>query len=407
MTSLGAYIEVLGNKNFSKLWVSQVCSQLTNYLLSFTVLIKVFRMTESTLHVSLVLLSFGLATVVFGSLAGVYSDRFDRRKILTLINFLQALAVLAYIPTNDNFALLLLVTFVYSSLNQFYLPAEAPSIPNLVSENQNLVANSYFSFTGSVSMMLGFVLAGPMILWIGVNGVFVAGFAMLIIASISTSFLPPLKPVNHSGSYVQKVWDEFKEGVRHLWESPDLHFPLLSLIVAQVFNGVLITLAPEFVEKILGINLETGTIYMIAPIGLGILLGALLLHFENKYFSKQNLILAGFLGMGLIMLVIGLAAGNVGKEAYTAMALILGFFNAHVFAPSHSIVQGAAKENIRGRVYGVLYVLLQGAATLPAVFVGLASKALSAAMIMALFGCLLAVTGLVLWAVFGNKKLTT
>src|SRR6185295_17852740 len=84
------YFSVLKNINFTKLWISQATSQLTNYILSFAILIKAFKLTDSSVSVSLIIMAFGLATVFFGSIAGVYADRFDRKWLLTIINFLQA-----------------------------------------------------------------------------------------------------------------------------------------------------------------------------------------------------------------------------------------------------------------------------------------------------------------------------
>jgi MFS family permease len=399
MLHIKPYIEVLKNYNFTKLWISQVCSQLTNYLLSFAVLIRTFQITSSSFAVSLILVAFGIATVVFGSLAGVYADRFDRRKLLTIINLGQAVAVLFFIPFQDNVWAMALITFIYSSLNQFYLPAEAPSIPNLVPKHQLLVANSYFSFTGSASMILGFVLAGPLSLEYGYTSVFLLGSALLVIASFATWTLPPLKPIKENTlHFLENIWAEFKEGINHFWESKPLHFPLQSLIAAQIFNGMLITIAPAFVEQVLKIKLETGTFFMIAPLGLGILLGALLLGLEDNYIKRSNLILIGFLGMGITMAAIALTAGEDSRWIYTILAVLLGYFNAHIFAPSHAILQGHVVEHVRGRIYGSLYVMLQTAATIPTVIIGLLADSFPIWLIMLFFGIVFALTGLLLRA---------
>src|SRR4051812_22247949 len=90
------HLAVLKNGNFAKLWISQATSQLTNYILSFAILIKVFKLTNSTLSVSLIVMAFGIATLFFGSLAGVYADRFDRKWLLTAINFCQAGSIALY-----------------------------------------------------------------------------------------------------------------------------------------------------------------------------------------------------------------------------------------------------------------------------------------------------------------------
>jgi MFS family permease len=395
MASIKTYVEVLRNWNFTKLWISQITSQLTNYLLSFAVLLKVFDLTKSSASVGILVFAFGLATVFFGALAGVYADRFDRKWLLTIINFLQAVAVAFYIPVMDHFWGLVIVTFIYSSLNQFYLPAEAPSIPNLVEKKDLLVANSYFSFTGSFSLIVGFAVAGPMVDHFGARSPFIAGFALLLVATLATLLLPSLKADTSGPKHLLKnVWGEFKVGVAHFWDNNKLHFPLLSLLTIQLVNGMLITIAPAFIEKMLGIELQKGSFLAIFPLGLGILAGALLLGLEDKKLSRVQLINMGFIGMSIAIILMSFI-NNIPYPLfyYAILALAAGYFNAHIFAPSHSILQTYAASDIRGRVYGSLFVLQQAAATLPTVVVGLLADLLPLSVVLAAIGILLLVLG--------------
>ncbi|HEX9503468.1 MAG TPA: MFS transporter [Patescibacteria group bacterium] len=391
------YLSVLKNFDFAKLWLSQVTSQLTNYILSFAILIKVFKITDSTFSVSLIITAFGLATLFFGTVAGVYSDRFDRRWLLTIVNFAQAASIGLYFVVGGDFWGLVLITFLYSSLNQFYIPAEAPSIPRLVSKEQILIANSYFAFTNSAALIIGFAIAGPISSAFGQGAPFLAGVILLCIAGLATLALPSLRPESvHQNPYsLSKVWQEFKEGVKHFWENKELHYPLLSLICIQIVNGMIITIAPVFMEEAIGINLYTGSILAVAPLGFGILIGALTLGFEEKYFSKRDLILGGFLGMGLALFALSFIEHFPEPYLYYAIwALIMGYFNAHIFAPSHSILQSNAHSNLRGRIYGALYMLLQIAATLPTMLIGLLADKLPITYIMTILGCMLLVFGL-------------
>lgn len=398
MLSIKPYLEVLRNTNFTKLWISQVCSQLTNYLLSFVILIRVFDLTGSSLAVSVLIISFGLATVFFGAVAGVYADRFDRKWILTIINFCQAATVILFIFLDHNLWALALITFIYSALNQFYLPAEAPSIPNLVPREQILIANSYFAFTGSVALIIGFAAAGPLTLAFGREPVYEISALLLIIAGLATLVLPSLKPQqNTRPAWLTKLWHEFKEGLAHFWDNKNLHFPLLSLVAIQVVNGMLITIAPAFIQKLLGFQLEQGMLLMVLPLGLGVLTGALLLGFENKYIEKRNLILAGFLGMGLIVAALAFVDRVSERFVYYAvLAFLLGIFNSHIFAPSHSLLQTHALSNLRGRVYGSLYTLLQIAATLPTFIIGILADQIALFLVVLGLGIALIILGLLL-----------
>lgn len=382
-----AYFSVLKNTNFTKLWISQVCSQLTNFLLSFAILIKTFQLTHSSAAVSIILVAFGLGTLFFGAFAGVYADRFDRKWILTIVNFAQALTVLLYIFFQDNFWALAGMTFVYSSINQFYLPAEAPSIPNFVPKDEILIANSYFAFTANGSMLVGFALAGPLAAWYGFKFLFLLGGILLLVAGFSTLSLPSLKSSIVKPKFFEKVWTEFKSGLQYFLENRPLLFPLLALLVAQLINGMLITLAPALVDKILRLDLERGSFVAVAPLALGIIVGALLLGLESKRLQKRQMIVLGFLGMGLAIASFG-ALPHVGNRTafYFVAAFVAGIFNAHIFSPSHSILQSEAADSHRGRVYGALYVLLQAASTLPIFLVGILADLYSVPTVLAGMG---------------------
>ncbi len=396
---LRPYIAVLKNYDFAKLWFTQVCTQLVRYILSFAVLLQAFKLTESSLAVSIILVAFGLATVFFGSLAGVYADRFDRRNLLILITFAQAFVILGYIPFEKNFVALAVITFLYSSFNQFYLPAEAPSIPNLVPKEHLLVANSFFSFTANLSMILGFALAAPLSLAFGQQGPFWAAFVLMILAGIAALMLPSLKPHDdhpHKAHYFKNVWGEFKDGLRILVENHRVHFSFVALVAVQVFNGMIITMAPAFVSQVLGFELEQGTLAMILPLAVGILLGSLLLGWEGEFLSKRRMVKIGFMGCGVITFLIALLVTPGNYWNYAVLAFILGLFNTYIFAPSHSLLQENVDEQHRGRVYASLFLLLQLGATLPTVIVGALADRYTIPAILAVLGVLLVVLALFL-----------
>ncbi|HYC79606.1 MAG TPA: MFS transporter [Candidatus Binatia bacterium] len=401
MKILKPYLEVLKNHDFTKLWFTQICTQLTRFILSFAVLLQAFKLTDSSLAVSFILVAFGLATVFFGSLAGVYADRFDRKKLLVVITFAQALIILAYVPFESNYFALALITFLYSSFNQFYLPAEAPSIPYLVPKDHLLIANSFFSFTANLSMIVGFAIAGPLTLAFGPQAPFWASFILMALAGIAALMLPPLRHHEdhpHKNSYFKNVWKEFLEGLSVLIASKKVHFSFLALVTVQVYNGMIITLAPEFVQNVLQINLEQGTLFMIAPLAIGILLGSLLLGWEGQYLTKRRMVKIGFLGCGVITLLIGMLVDAQNHWLYVVLAFILGLFNTYIFAPSHSLLQANTEERLRGRIYASLFLLLQLAATLPTVIVGVLADFTPIPTILGGLGLLLIVFSLALGA---------
>jgi MFS family permease len=204
--------------------------------------------------------------------------------------------------------------------------------------------------------------------------------------------------VVHKNPYsFSRVWHEFKEGVEHFWENKMLHYPLLSLIGIQIVNGMIITIAPAFMKHAIDIDLNTGSIWVVTPLGLGILLGALTLGYEEKYLTKRDLILVGFIGMGAGLFSLSFIDNTSHHYWYYSIhALIIGFFNAHIFAPSHSIIQTHAMSTLRGRIYGTLYVMLQIAATIPTIIIGLLADKIAITYIVAILGCVLVLFGYII-----------
>src|SRR3990172_4582927 len=127
------YKEVLGNTKFVYLWMSQLFSQLTINVTNFLFLLKLFSLTGSTIATSLLWISYALPVILVGPLAAATVDMFDRRSVLMLTNLLQSASIFFYaLLANPSIFLLYGLAMTYSFLNQFYVPAEAASLPSVV-----------------------------------------------------------------------------------------------------------------------------------------------------------------------------------------------------------------------------------------------------------------------------------
>jgi DHA3 family macrolide efflux protein-like MFS transporter len=241
-------------------------------------------------------------------------------------------------------------------------------------------------------MILGFALAGPITLAFGSDAPYWASSILMVLAGFAAIGLPSLLPHNehpHKNNYFTNLWGEFTDGLKTLANTKSLHFSFTSLSAIQVYNGMIITLAPAFVSKVLGFQLEDGTLYMILPLAIGILLGSLLLGWEGEFLSKKRMVRIGFFGCGIMTILISALVGEGGYWIYCILAFILGIFNTYIFAPSHALLQANTEERVRGRVYASLFLLLQLGATLPTVIVGILADRVGISVILAALGVLL------------------
>src|SRR5260221_7903183 len=154
--------KVIKNYKFVALWSSQILSQLTFNILSFVILIHIFTDTHSTIATSLLWISYSIPALIIGPFAAAWVDLLEKRKVLMVSNLLQSMVVGAFAVLLYRNLIYLPYTIVllYSLLNQFYVPAEASSLPLIVNKEDLPSANGFFFITQQSSLILGFGMAG-------------------------------------------------------------------------------------------------------------------------------------------------------------------------------------------------------------------------------------------------------
>src|SRR6202048_1723714 len=144
----GSFRRVLKNRSFLLLWLAQLLSQIVFNAANYGVIAIVTAVTHSTLFVGLAIVSFTLPAVPFSLIAGVYVDYLDKRLVLWASNASRAVAtgliVLALLLNPHSVVPLFFLAFAISLITQFFMPAEASSIPLLVSRNDLVPALSLF-----------------------------------------------------------------------------------------------------------------------------------------------------------------------------------------------------------------------------------------------------------------------
>ncbi len=172
---------VLKNPNFLALWGGQIFSQLADkvYLVMMIALIhSQFKTGNQSISgwVSALMISFTIPAVLFGSIAGVYVDRWLKKTVLIATNIWRGLLVfclplllwlthswqpVGVLPV--GFLIILGITFLVSTLTQFFSPAEQAAIPLVVEEQHLLSANSLYTTTMMASVIVGFAVGEPVL----------------------------------------------------------------------------------------------------------------------------------------------------------------------------------------------------------------------------------------------------
>jgi len=387
-TSFG---KVLSNFGFLTLWFGQLNSQLADRVFVYVLMIIAYNLTKSNLGVSVPLLAFGIPSLLFGPLAGVYVDKWDHKGILTITSLVRGALILLIVPLiHQSLVLIFAVSFLIYTATQFFAPAETASIPELVKKHELIVANSLFMVTWMGASVIGFGLGAPLVNFFGNQGTFVAAAVLYFIAAGSVA-LVPLKPIGKGEKHKNKpIREDLLFGLRFIRENRVVRYSLIKLFVATSAIAIVSLLAISYAQDVLGIG-EKNFGYLIIAVGVGMFIGLWLLERISRYMTKGAIVIVSFIVSGLALVFIGSTA-----ELNIALVLIgiLGLGNIFITSSIQTILQHRIPRQIRGRVFGVQNMLINSAFVFPVIIAGFVADLYGVQMSLMAMGWIVVATGL-------------
>jgi MFS family permease len=417
--------EVFHNRPFLLLWLSQAFTQVGGNMVIYGLTVIILEATSSNTAVSLLILTFLLPAVLFSALAGVYVDRVDRRTILVVTNLLRAGAFVITFFAGGFLPVILLLNAMVSTITVFFAPAEAAMIPFLVPRRQLLAANGVFTLTLNGAFALGFALLGPIVVTIaGAPALLLIVAACYLVAAGFCWTLPSAPPVvaadgvaSHSvvGDAEQAVSStiaQLREGIDFIREHPMIGWSLTYLGIAASLVGVLGVLGPDFATDALGLE-PKDFVVVVLPLGFGIVTGILLLNSFGHLVPRRRIIEGGLVSLGILLGILAAAGplsrflqraetatGLVSFADFTsllavvvAIALLAGIAYGFVAIPSQTQLQEDLPEDVRGRVFGVLNMLVSVASFLPIIIVGPVSDLVGTTTVLFVVAAAITVSG--------------
>jgi MFS family permease len=391
------YFKVLKNKDFLKLWGSQVFSQLALNMINFILVLKIFDQTGSTIAVSLVLIFYALPAIILGPFSGTLVDLWDKRKLLMLTNALQGAVILFYIPLKELIWPIYSIIFLYSFVNQFYLPSEAATLPGIVAKEDLPTANSIFLFSVYGAFVGGYGLAGPAVRLAGWESPFLVGAAMLWFACLFVSFLPigKKKQRNEIENFAE-FWLHLKEGYQFIRSEPLVFLPSLLLVFSQILISTTAILFPSFATQILMIDIRDLSLTLIVPAGIGAFLGAATVVRRVGRVRKKTLIEFGIFLASFCLFLLAFLIPRIAYYRLAITGLIMFFLGiAFVFfaIPTQTLIQEHTPQDLRGRVFGVLGFMTTLGMTVPILVVATIADIFGATWMIFFAAFLVAIVG--------------
>jgi MFS family permease len=363
------FFEVLKNRNFLKLWLSQALSQLTSNMLNFILIVRIYEATGSTVAVGLLLALYVAPSLFLGLFAGAFVDLWSKRKILTYTNLAQALIVLLYLGVGSKVWPIYSIVLLYSLCDEFFNPTQAAALPYLVKKEHYPAANSFFFFTMHGAFLIGYSIGGPLIKVLGMRSPFLLASFFLWMATLATFLLPKDKPKRkwNIEKGFSEIADDIKEGYQFIKNEPRVLIPIGLYVLTQILLATVVILFPSYSQHVLGIDIRDAGLVLILPAGLGAILGSLFVERTIRKLGKRVLITSGIFGSAFGLLSMSLIVPLIKSNSWLAFftMVILGMAAIMVNIPAQTLLQENTPHHIRGRVFGVLGALVTIAAAIP------------------------------------------
>lgn len=359
------YMELLRqNREFRRLWLGQIVSQTGDWFDTIALFQIALKLTNSGKVAALILTVRFLSTVVASPLAGVITDRFNRKKIMIVADLLRVVIVLGFLLVRrpEDVWLIYVLTFLQLTASTFYEPARAAAIPSVVEAKDLPTANAITAATWSTILTVGAAIGGLVTAGFGTDVAFVIdSLTFLLSAGIIYGLQLPKRPPRPKQKLtlarITGLADVY-EGLSYVWQRPRVFAAMMVKPAWGIAGGTLALLAVfgEKVYPVMGSGaLGISVLYMIR--GAGTAVSPIL---ARRLFLPTTRNLENLIGIAFFMG--GIFFALFGATSYYPLALFFLFIGyaggSLAWVNATLLLQRGVEDDFRGRVFATELALL-------------------------------------------------
>jgi Na+/melibiose symporter-like transporter len=335
-----------------------------DWLLGVGLAYSVYAVTGSTLASAATLLSSFIPQVVVGSVAGVFVDRWDRKRTMVVANLVLAAGLLPLLLVTGAHRIWLVYAVLAAEavVEVFFAPAEQAMLPRVVSDADLVAANGLNGQVSDVARLVGSGLGGVTAAVGGIAAIAGADAATFLLAAflvsrIRTSGRIADQPSDDAAEVVRgrlsELAHQWREGLRATWGSPVIRMLLVFTLITSTGEGIMGTLFAPYVREVLHGGAQVyGLITGVQAVG-GIIGGFLVASLARRW-SPVVMLGAGAVVFGLVDLAIFLyPLALVSPWPAAAGMIVVGLPGAVTVAGLRTLFQRHTVDAERGRVFAL------------------------------------------------------
>lgn len=272
-------LQALRIRDFRLLWSARLVSALGSWLLVIAVPAHVLQLTGSLMATGLTLAAEYLPVLLLGPLAGVLTDRWDRRRLMIATDLFRAgaIALLLTVDSADLVWVVYLALATESAASVLLRPAAQAHTPAIVGTGKELSgANSLTALTEGTVRLVGAPLGATVMIWLGFNALVLLDVASYLASALVIFMTSRAHPAATATTMVRRIATEFLEGWRALQGERMSRSLLPITVVFLTANAALSALVVPFGVTELGGQQAAGLV--VSALGVGFLLGAPLIR---------------------------------------------------------------------------------------------------------------------------------
>lgn len=378
-------LRALRHRNYRLFFSGQAVSLIGTWMQQVAMSWLAYRLTNSAFLLGVIGFSTHIPVFLFTAIAGVYSDRWNRHRVLLATQFfsmIQAL-ILAFLTLTGLVQVwhIIVLSACLGLINAFDVPARQSFVVEMIEERGDLgnaIALNSLIFNGA--RLFGPTIAGFLI------ALFNEGVCFLVngvsyVAILATLFAMKI-PARKRAGRREHILHGLREGYAYAFGFLPIRLILLQLALVSFMSMSYVVLLPVFARDILQGGPHTMG-FLMAASGTGAIIGALYLASRGTVLGLGRVIASasGVLGSGMILFSqSGVLAFSLG------MMFLMGGGMMVQVAASNTVLQTLVDDDKRGRVMSFFSMAVMGMGPFGSLFAGSLASRIGAPMTLMLSG---------------------
>jgi MFS family permease len=342
------------NQNFRKLFAARLITLGGDWLLTVPLLGIIYGLTENPFITSLVLVVQSAPLFILGSFGGYLADKYNRKKIIAISEFLSGLTVLLilYAVTTENVVFILFSFGMLSVVGSPYMPTSDAALPNVVKKENLAEANVIFFSSWGVMAGIGAGIGGYLTTVISRNMLFaIDSLSFVLSALIVYSIKKNLSEDSQNNEKNESI--TYVEGIKYAASKRDVFSLIITKGTFSISASGLLSLFTVLSYDIYKTG-DFGTGLMFGARGVGALVGPIAIRY---FFGDSDGKLLNTIGLTIMVWGLFYFFIPFSVSLYlTVFLLVLAHCGGgSQWAFSTYGLQILTPDKLRGRISGIDY----------------------------------------------------